>query len=48
MTRKVTGCLVLPSEDMDSFLAELAPDATAEVKIVDAEIVESYESWIPA
>ena len=48
MTRKVTGHLVLPSEDMDSFLAELAPEATAEVKIVDAEIVESYESWIPA
>jgi hypothetical protein len=48
MTRKVTGHLVLPSEDMSSFLAELAPDATAEVKIVDAEIVESYESWIPA
>ena len=48
MTRKVTGHLVLPSEDMSSFLADLASDASAEVKIVDAEIVESYESWIPA
>ena len=48
MTRKVTGRLVLPVEDMDSFLADLASDATAEVKIVDAEIVETYESWIHA
>jgi hypothetical protein len=47
-TREITGRLVLPSEDMGRFLADLAPDATAEVKVVDAEIVESYESWIPA
>ena len=46
-TREITGRLVLPSEDMGRFLADLAPDATAEVKIVDAEIVETYPNWTP-
>ena len=46
-TREITGRLVLPSEDMGRFLMELAPDATAEVKIVDAEIVETYPNWTP-
>jgi hypothetical protein len=46
-TREITGRLVLPSEDMGRLLANLAPDATAEVKIVDAEIVETYPNWTP-